>query len=189
MHPSSLRLVRDAGAFRLAALGVLGLLVVSLSGCGPDDYAPAPPSLEWNRQKYGVEPAHRPLSTVAVTTEVGWVVAREKAPAPAGNSAGSPAYCTAHLRIGGMDCGDCQHLVADELGMVAGVRQARISQPGASAARASNSSREGLLAGASQAGDSQSQPEAVVEYDPSKVSPKQIEGTISSLGLLPERLP
>ena len=52
-------------------------------------------------------------------------------------------------RIGGMDCGDCQHLVATELGKLSGVRLARVSQ---------------------------SPPETVVEYDPAKLDAKQIEG-------------
>jgi copper chaperone CopZ len=189
MHPGIFRVVRAAGALRLATLGVLAWSVLALSGCGADDYAPAPPSLEWNRQKYGAEPAHRPLSAVAITTEAGWVVAREKFAEPAGVAVAEPAPCTTHLRIGGMDCGDCQRLVADELGMVAGIRQARISQPDGSAGGASIPSRQSLLAGKSQAANSQSEPEAVVEYDPGRVNPKQIEGTISSLGLLPEPIP
>jgi copper chaperone CopZ len=174
MHRVNLRFIRRAVTFWLTALGVLGSLLLSLSACGPDGPASAPPSLEWNRQEYGAEPAHRPLSAVVITTEAGWVVAREKASVPAATPAVALVYCTAHLRIGGMDCGDCQHLVADQLGMVAGIRQARISQPDA---------------GRSQPGSSQLQPEAVVEYDPGKVNPKQIAGTISGLGLLPQPLP
>ena len=163
----------------LATLTVFGLSVLLLGACGPSGDNPSPPSVEWNPQKYGPEPAHRPLSAVAVTTEAGWVVAREKPPVPAPSAAATnpPAICTAHLRIGGMDCGDCQHLVADELGKLVGVRQARISQPAA----------EDLVAG--KASTSQSPPEAVVEYDPGKVTPKQIEGTISNLGLWPKPLP
>jgi copper chaperone CopZ len=123
--------------------------------------------VEWDAKKYGPKPAHRPLSEVAVVNEGGWVVAREMANGPAN----SPPSCTAHLRIGGMDCGSCQQLVADELGKVDGVREARISQPD--------------LSSQPQADNSAFQPEAVVEYDPAKVNPKQIEGTISAIGLWP----
>ena len=176
-HPnfSSWRGVRTV---RRAAFTALGLSTLALGGCGPGSDAPTPPSVEWNQQKYGPEPAHRALSSVAVTTEAGWVVARETVPAPA--TANPPVTSTAHLRIGGMDCGDCQRLVANELGKVVGVRQARISQPPLPAAEEST---EGKVT------SSQVPPEAVVEYDPSKVSPKQIEGTISNLGLWPKPLP
>ncbi len=74
-----------------------------------------------------------------------------------------------------MDCGNCQQLVANELGRVDGVREARISQPD--------------LSGSPQANNSAFQPEAVVEYDPGKVNPKQIEGTIAALGLWPRLSP
>jgi copper chaperone CopZ len=175
MHLANFRFFGGAATYDLATCGALGLLVLSLTACGPEAFAPAPPSLEWNHQEYGPEPAHRPLSTVVITTEAGWVVAREKTPVPATASGGAPVYCTAHLRIGGVDCGDCQRLIADQLGMVAGIRQARISQPDAGRPP--------------QPGSSQWQPEAVVDYDPAKVNPKQIAGTISSLGLLPQPLP
>ena len=61
-----------------------------------------------------------------------------------------------------MDCGDCQHLVADELGRLSGVHLARVRQ---------------------------SPPETVVEYDPTKLDAKQIEGTVAGLGLWPKPLP
>ncbi len=176
----------------LAGLLVLAVVVLCLSGCGEDAYSPAPPSLEWDARKYGPEPAHRPLSTVTISQEPGWIVAREKAsaaPSPAADQpAAAPAYCTAHLRIGGMDCGDCPRLVANELGMVVGVRQARISEPDGFANQGSGPSRASLLSKPPQDSSSQAEPEAVVVYDQSKVNPKQIEGTISSLGLWPKQI-
>jgi copper chaperone CopZ len=156
-------------------LGALGFLALSVGGCGPGDHSPSPPSLEWDAMKYGLQPAHRPLSAVAVVDEGGWVVAREMAHGPGNPPAVSRASCTARLRISGMDCGNCQQLVANELGRVDGVREARISQPD--------------LSGSPQANNSAFQPEAVVEYDPGKVNPKQIEGTIAALGLWPRLSP
>lgn len=153
-------------------LGALGFLALSLSGCGPGGNGPSPPSLEWDAKKYGLEPKHRPLSAVAVVDEGGWVVAREMAPGPVNAPAGSRASCTTHLRISGIECGNCQQVVASELGKVDGVREARISRPD--------------LSSPSPANNSAFQPEAVVEYDPGKVNPKQIEGTISALGLWPK---
>ena len=120
---------------RHVACAALVLSMFVVSGCGPGSDAPTPPTLDWNQQKYGTEPTRRPLSTVEITTEVGWVTAREKA--SIATPAGSPATCTAHWRIGGMDCGDCQHLVADELGKLAGVHRARVSQPPLEAAQES----------------------------------------------------
>ncbi len=117
------------------------------------------------------------------------MVAREKAPVPAGAPAATPASSTARLRIGGVDCGDCQRLVADELGMVVGVRQVRISRPDPSAGQGSDSGKASLSAEESQERITRSQPEAFVDYDPGKVNPRQIAGTISSLGLLPTPLP
>ena len=100
---------------------------------------------------------------VQITTEQTWVVARGKAaPAAAASPGGPKTTCTARVGIGGMDCGDCQHLVADELRRLSGVRLARVRW---------------------------SPPETVVEYDPAKLDSKQIEGTVAGLGLWPKPLP
>lgn len=117
--------------------------------------------MEWNQQKYGPAPQRRPLSAVNITTDQRWVVASEKSSATP-SAAPPPLTGKVHLVIGGMDCGDCQHLVVNELGKLSGVRQARVSQSPA---------------------------ESVVEYDPDKVTDKQIEGTVAGLGLWPEVLP
>lgn len=149
---------------RTATLGVTAAMaLVTLGGCGPEANSPPAPSVEWNQQKYGKPPEKRPLSAVEITTEKTWVVAREKnAPAAAASPGAPKTTCTARVGIGGMDCGDCQHLVADELGRLSGVRLARVSQ---------------------------SPPETVVEYDPTKLDAKQIEGTVAGLGLWPKPLP
>lgn len=137
-----------------------GMVALLLGGCGPATRPSPVPTVEWNQQKYGATPERRSLSAVNITTDKGWVVARQKdSAAPAANP---PTIRTSHLGVGGMDCGDCQHLIANELGKLAGVRQARVSQ---------------------------SPPETVVEYDPGKLTDKQIEGTVAGLGLWPKPLP
>ena len=95
--------------------GVAALTLTALGGCGPDAGSPTPPSVEWNQQKYGAAPERRPLSAVEVTTENTWVVAREKASAlaPPSVATAPPKAGVVHYRIGGMDCGDCQHLIAN----------------------------------------------------------------------------
>ena len=149
---------------KILRAGAAALTLAVLGGCGPDASSPVPPSVEWNQQKYGQAPEKRPLSGVEITTEKTWVVAREKAAAnPSSTAPAAPAPASVvHYRIGGMDCGDCQHLVANELGKLSGVRLARVSQ---------------------------SPPETVVEYDPAKLDAKQIEGTVAGLGLRPKPLP
>ena len=143
--------------------GAAAVALVALGGCGPGEGSSPIPSVEWNQQKYGHPPEKRPLSAVEITTEKTWVVAREKAvPAATAAPEGPKTTCTARVGIGGMDCGDCQHLVANELGKLSGVRLARVSQ---------------------------SPPETVVEYDPAKLDAKQIEGTVAGLGLWPKPLP
>ena len=144
--------------------GAAALTLAALGGCGPDPGSPVPPSVEWNQQKYGQGPEKRPLSGVEITTEKTWVVAREKPSAgtPPTAAASPSTASVVRYRIGGMDCGDCQHLVANELGKLSGMRLARVSQ---------------------------SPPETVVEYDPAKLTDKQIEGTVAGLGLWPQPLP
>lgn len=148
---------RQARRLAFAGWGATALL---LGGCDPAVESPPIPSVEWNQQKFGPAPERRPLSTLDVTADHNWVVAREKVPAAA--TLKLPVARTVHLGIGGMDCGDCQHLVANELGRLSGVRQARVSQ---------------------------APPETVVEYDPGKLTDRQIEGAISSLGLQPKLFP
>lgn len=139
------------------------MTLFALVGCGPGGGSLPIPSVEWDQQKYGKPPEKRPLSAVEITTEQSWVVAREKTASPGPALPGAAkTTCTARVGIGGMDCGDCQRLVADELGRLSGVRLARVRQ---------------------------SPPETVVEYDPAKLDAKQIEGTVARLGLWPKPLP
>ena len=156
--------INFASARVILLAGAAALTLATLGGCGPDAGSPVPPSVEWNQQKYGRAPERRPLSGVEIATDQTWVVAREKPLVDTPPNAAAPpsAVSVVHYQIGGMDCGDCQHLVANELGKLSGVRLARVSQ---------------------------SPPETVVEYDPAKLDAKQIEGTVAGLGLWPKPLP
>jgi copper chaperone CopZ len=147
---------------RFAMLLLEGILLFSFTGCGPNGSTSSLRTTNWNLPEYGPEPERQSLSKVEVSTEKSWIVARERDAVPSRTSVNSPKVCTAHFHVGGMDCGDCQRLVVDEVASLAGVRQARVSQ---------------------------FPPETVVEYDSSRLSAKQIEGTLSTMGLWPKPLP
>lgn len=129
----------------------LTLLALSLAACGRS--AVSPPA----REDYGPPPARRSLEAVRITSEDSHVVAREKTPPAAG-----VARASARFHLGGVDCGSCAPILAVELGQLAGVREARVSQ---------------------------TTPEAVVEFDPERLTPRQVLGAIARTGLHPKELP
>lgn len=69
---------------------------------------------------------------------------------------------TARFHLGGVDCGSCAPALAMELGQIAGVREARVSQ---------------------------TVPEATVEFDPARLSARQVLGAIARTGLHPKEQP
>lgn len=121
--------------------------VLTLAACGQADVKTATA-----REDYGPPPARRSLDHVRIAAENGFVVAREKTPLQV-------ATRTARFRLGGVDCGSCAPLVAMELGQVAGVREARVSQ---------------------------TVPVATVEFDPARLTARQVLAAIARTGLHPK---
>ena len=109
------------------------------------------------REDYGPPPARRGLDQVQIAAENGFVVAREK-PAPGAGDALPRA--TARYHLGGVDCGSCAPTLALELGQLAGVREVRVSQ---------------------------TVPEATVEFDPARLTARQVLGAIAHTGLHPKQ--
>ena len=70
------------------------------------------------------------------------------------------AWATARFHLGGVDCGSCAPTVALALGQLAGVREARVSQ---------------------------TVPEATVEFDPARLTARQVLGAIARTGLHPKQ--